>query len=150
MNIRKARMEDVSNIRELINIFALKEAMLPRSLNMLYESLRDFWVGEENSQIIACCALHPIWQDMAEIKSLAVREDIQKKGLGAEMVKACLSESEVLGIKKVFALTYVPDFFCRLGFKRGEKENMPHKIWSECIKCPHFPDCNEILVEMEL
>lgn len=142
--LRRAKSTDVSRIKELIDSFANEGAMLPRSLNELYESLRDFWVYEEEGRIIACGALHPSWEDLAEVKSLAVDRDRQRRGIGAKILQACLSEAGDLGIRRIFALTYQPHFFRKQGFRIINKSDLPHKIWSECIKCPHFPDCREI------
>ncbi len=142
--IRKARITDIKEMQKLINIFAKKDLMLPRSLSELYENLRDFWVVEENKKVVGCCALHISWEDLAEIKSLAVAENKQKKGLGKELISKCLDEAGQLGVKKVFALTYKPDFFKRFGFKIVKQAELPHKIWLECIKCCKFPDCQEI------
>jgi amino-acid N-acetyltransferase len=148
--MRKANLDDVKDIQKLINNFAKKELMLQRPLNELYDNIRDFWVFEEEGRIVACCALHPVWENMAEIKSLAVEEGYQGKGFGTRLVNACEEEAHSLHVNKIFALTFVPDFFISHGFLRGEKESMPHKIWSECIKCPHFPDCDEILMVKEI
>lgn len=148
--LRKANLKDAQNIQALVRVFAKKNLMLPRSLNQIYENIRDFWVLEEGDLIIACGALHPLWGDMAEIKSLAVGEDYRKEGLGRKIVEACLGECRSLEVKKVFALTFVPGFFERLGFARGDKDSMPHKIWTECINCPHFPDCDEVLVVKDI
>ncbi len=142
--IRKAKIEDIKQIQALINGFARQDLMLPRSLNELYENIRDFWVAEERGRILGCCALHISWDDLAEIKSLAVSKTKQKKGLGARLVKLCLDEARQMGVKRIFVLTYRPDFFRRLGFKRVKQSELPHKIWAECINCPKFPDCQEI------
>ena len=143
-NIRKANIADVNKIQSLINIYANKNLMLPRSLNEIYENLRDFWVFQENKKIIGCCGLHVIgWNNLAEIKSLAVLKTKQKKGIGRLLVESCLREAKDLKIKKVFALTYIPDFFKRFGFKKISKSKLPHKIWIECCKCPKFPNCHE-------
>jgi len=142
--IRKARIKDVKQIQSLINSFAKKEMMLPRSLNELYENIRDFWVAEENNRLIGCCALHISWDDLAEIKALAVAKNRQKKGIGKNLVIACLSEAKDLGAKKVFALTYKPEYFKQFGFRRIKHANLPHKIWAECINCCKFPNCQEI------
>ncbi len=149
-SMRKADLNDTKQIQRLIREFAAENLMLPRSLNEIYENIRDFWVVEHRGDIIACGALHALWQNMAEVKSLAVNQKHQGEGLGAMIVKAALKEGKELKARKIFALTFVPEFFEGLGFKRGKKENMPHKIWSECIKCPHFPDCDEVLVIKEL
>lgn len=142
--IRKARIEDIKKMQGLINAFAAMDLMLPRSLNELYENLRDFWVIEENKTIAGCCALHVSWDDLVEIKSLAVAKGRQNKGVGAELVNACLSEAKQLGAKKVFVLTYEPEYFKKFGFKKVRHEDLPHKIWAECINCCKFPDCDEI------
>ena len=142
--IRKAKVKDIKQIQGLINYFAEEDLMLPRSLNELYENLRDFWVYEDNKIIVGCAALHISWEDLAEIKSLAVHKDWQSKGIGKTMILACIKEARELGAKKVFVLTYHLKYFNKLGFKRIKHEDLPHKIWAECINCPKFPDCQEI------
>ena len=142
--IRKARIEDIKPIQSLINSFAKRDLMLPRSLNELYENLRDFWVIVENNKIVACCALHVSWEDLAEIKSLAVQKNRQKKGIGKELILACLSEAEELGAERIFVLTYQPEYFKGFGFKRVKNSSLPHKIWAECINCCKFPNCQEV------
>lgn len=142
--IRKAKIKDIKQIQALIACFAKQDVMLPRSLNELYENIRDFWVIEDNGKISGCAALHISWDDLAEIKSLAVAKPKQKKGLGRDLALACLAEAQVLGAKKVFALTYRPEFFKKIGFKRIKHEALPHKIWAECINCCKFPNCQEI------
>lgn len=142
--LRKAKIKDIKHIQELINQFAKQDLMLPRSLNELYEDLRDFWVAEVNKKIVGCCALHVSWDDLAEIKCLAVSRGYQKKGLGRELALSCLGEARDLGAKKVFVLTYEPDFFRNLGFKKIKHNDLPHKVWAECINCCKFPDCDEI------
>lgn len=148
--IRKARIPDVVELQKLINNFADKNEMLPRSLNTIYENIRDFNVLEVGGKIMGCCALHVTWGDLAEVKSLAVDENSQGTGYGRILVESCLEEARQMGIPKVFALTYVPDFFAKLGFSGVDKGTLPHKIWSECINCHKFPDCGEEAVEIEL
>ncbi len=148
--IRKARISDVKQLHALINNFAQEDLMLPRSLNELYDNLRDFWVAEENKKITGCCALHISWQELVEIKSLAVIKGWQKKGVGSQLVTTCIEEAKHLGAKKVFALTYKPEFFRKFGFRRVRHTDLPHKIWAECINCPKFPDCQEIALLKEL
>lgn len=143
MTIRKAGIKDIKHIQGLINSFAGHDLMLPRSLNELYENLRDFSVLETKNKISGCCALHICWDDLAEIKSLAVDKGQQNKGAGRALVEACIREAAGLGAKKIFVLTYVPDFFQKLGFKRIAHNKLPHKIWAECINCHKFPDCDE-------
>ena len=148
--IRKAKISDVEHLHALINTFAQQDLMLPRSLNELYDNLRDFWVAEESKKIVGCCALHISWQQLVEIKSLAVVKNWQKKGTGTQLVTACLEEAKQLQAKKVFVLTYQPDFFRKFGFRRVRHNDLPHKIWAECINCPKFPDCQEIALLKEL
>ncbi len=149
MKIRKAVLKDVPEIHKLINYFAKKDWMLPRSLNYVYENIRNFWVAEENGKIIGCSALHVAWEGLAEIKSLAVSESKSGKGVGRKLLRKCLSDAKRLGIKRVFALTFVLEFFKKCGFKRYPKSKLPHKVWGDCLNCPRFPDCEEIAVIIE-
>jgi len=142
--IRKAAISDIKHIQSLINSFAEKDLMLARSLNELYENLRDFWVYEDRKRIVGCAALHVSWEDLAEIKSLAVHKDWQRKGIGRDLILTCVEEAKELGAKKVFVLTYCHKYFSKLGFKRIKHSGLPHKIWAECINCPKFPNCQEI------
>jgi amino-acid N-acetyltransferase len=141
--IRKATISDIKLIQLLINAYARRDLMLPRSLNELYENIRDFWVLERNGHIRGCAALHISWGDLAEIKSVAVDKMLRRKGLGTRLVRSCIEEAVCLGAKKVFVLTYQPEFFRALGFKKIRHADLPHKIWAECINCPKFPDCDE-------
>lgn len=143
LKIRKAKISDIKHIHKFVNEFAKKEEMLPRSLNELYEGLRDFFIYEEDGIIKGVCALHILWEDLAEIRSLAVKEEYQRLGVGKSLVKMCLKEARKLGVKKVFALTYQPDFFKKTGFHETDKTQLPHKIWGDCLKCPKFPECDE-------
>ena len=142
--IRKAKIEDIKQIHSLINFFAKDDLMLPRSLNELYDNLRDFWVYEENRKILGCVALHVSWADLAEIKSLAVYKDWQEQGIGRQLISACIKEAKGLGARRVFVLTYHLKYFRKFGFKRVKHEDLPHKVWAECINCPKFPNCQEI------
>lgn len=144
MKIRKALISDIKPIHKLINDFAKKGQMLPRSLNELYENIRDFFIAEENGEICGVCALHILWEDLAEIRSLIVKREFQKRGIGKNLVKKCLNEASKFGVKQVFVLTYIPDFFRQIGFKEIDKSKLPQKIWGDCIKCPKFPECDEI------
>lgn len=137
-------------IQSLVNYFAAKDEMLPRSLSAIFENVRDFYIYEKDAKVIGCCALHVIWEDLAEIKSLAVDEAAQGAGVGKQLMEACLRDARELGINKVFALTYRPTFFERAGFARIDKSTLPHKIWSDCINCPKFPDCGEEAVIRDL
>lgn len=145
--IRKAKIGDIKQIQKLINSFAKKDLMLPRSLNELYENIRDFWVSEESGKILGCAALHISWDDLAEIKSVAVAKNKQGKGVGKELITNCLAEAGEMGAKKIFVLTYKPEFFKKFGFKRIKTSGLPHKIWAECINCCKFPNCQEIALQ---
>lgn len=143
--IRKARMSDVKAIHQLIAEYARKGDMLPRSLSDIYENLRDYFVFEENGgELVGSAAIHIMWEDLAEVRSLAVREGKMRRGVGTQLVESCISEAIMLGIGRVFALTYKPEFFERLGFHVVDKAELPQKIWSDCLKCSKFPDCDEV------
>lgn len=146
MRIRKATIKDVKIIHSLVNKFAKKDEMLPRSLNEICENIRDFFVFHEKNKILGAVALHILWEDIAEIRSLAVADEYQGKGIGRKLVEQCLKEAKTLGVKKVFALTYNPEFFKKFGFEDIDKNLLPQKIWGDCIKCPLFPECEEVAV----
>jgi amino-acid N-acetyltransferase len=150
IKIRKARMADVEPIYALISAFARREAMLARSRSQLYEALRDFVVADVRGRIIGCGALTIEWDNLAEIKSVAVAGPYQKRGIGRRIVRACLAEARRLGIDKVFALTLRPTFFEAMGFRQVERDSLPHKVWSDCVNCPRFPDCNEVAMAIQL
>jgi amino-acid N-acetyltransferase len=149
--LRKAEINDIKNIQLLINEFADKGKMLHRSLNSLFDNLRDFVVCyDENNKISGCGALHIAWYDLAEIKSLAVDKENRYKGIGKKIINYLLDEARVLKVKKVFALTYETEFFIKLGFNKIDKSELPHKVWSDCINCSKFPDCDEVAVSIDL
>jgi len=150
VRIRKARMGDVEPVFTLVTTYSRLEILLPRSRADLYESLREFQVAEAGAAVVGCAALAIQWEGLAEIKSLAVTEAEQSRGIGRRLVGACLEEARGLGIGRVFALTTAPAFFERLGFARIEKADLPHKIWADCIRCPKFPDCDEEPLAIDL
>jgi amino-acid N-acetyltransferase len=147
--LRKAIISDVKEIRQFVNEFAKKEEMLPLSLKELYEGVRDFIVCDDNGVLKGACALHVWWEDIAEIRSLAVKQTYQRQGIGKSLVRKCLKEAKDLGIRKVFALTYRPEFFEKLGFKEINRDKLPHMIWEDCRKCHKFPECDEHAVIIE-
>ena len=148
--VRKAKIPDVLEIRELITTFSQRGDMLPKALMEIYEDLRDFFVfPDESDNVLGCCALHLFWEDLAEIRSLAVKEPNSRQGIGAALVTACIDEAHALGISKVFTLTNKPGFFEKQGFHEVDRAELPHKIWAACVKCIKFPDCDEVaLVRM--
>jgi amino-acid N-acetyltransferase len=148
--LRKARIKDIRDIQKLLTFYANRGEMLSRSLSELYESVRDFYVIEEDGKLLGACALHIMWEDLAEIRSVAVAEEAGRKGLGTKLVTACLDEAHELGLKKVFCLTYKPNFFGKFGFRVVDKSELPHKVWKDCINCVKFPDCDEIAMILDM
>lgn len=153
MQIRKATTADVRQIHELLNFYADKGLLLARPLSELYDHLRDYYVLTDRKggrEVLGVCALGICWEDLAEIRSLAVSERSQGRGYGARLVATCLQEARSLKLRQVFTLSYLPDFFRKLGFREVEKAVLPHKIWADCLKCPKFPDCDETALMIEL
>ena len=148
--LRKAQIKDVREIQKLLTYYANKGVMLSRSLSELYESVRDFYVLEEGGKLMGACALHIMWEDLAEIRSVAVAEEAGRQGIGTRLVQSCLDEARALGLKKVFCLTYKPDFFGRFGFTIVDKSELPQKVWRDCVNCVKFPDCDEIAMVLKL
>jgi len=142
--VRKARAADGPAIQRLLAQFASRGELLHRTLNEVYQHLRDFVVGETEGRIVGVCALWLYWEDLAEVRSLAVEDDYAGRGLGKALVGACLAEAAELGIRRVFALTYRPGFFERLGFRTLDKRDLPQKIWKDCVRCAKFTCCDEV------
>ena len=142
--VEKARITDANQVHKLINYFAEKGEMLPRSLSEIYENIRDYFVIRQGEQAVACAALHVMWSDLAEIKSVAVVEDKQRQGIGSQLVEACIEEARELGMSTIFCLTYKPAFFERFGLSQIDKMELPQKVWTECYRCPKFPNCDEV------
>ena len=146
---KKAGVEDVPAMADLINYFADKELMLPRSQHQIYQYLRDFVVVKGDDTLVGCGALHVVWGDLGEVRSLAVKEDWHGQGVGRCIVEALLKEARDLGLPRVFTLTYQQEFFERLGFHVVPRESLPHKIWGDCLNCPKFPNCDEIAMILD-
>ncbi|MEM4267200.1 MAG: N-acetyltransferase [Candidatus Woesearchaeota archaeon] len=142
--LQRATIKDAKKIKWLIDVHASRQLLLPRSLHDIFENLRDFYIVRKNGDVVGCCSLHIVWDDLAEVRSLAIDSKYQAKGIGTALVKKCLADAKKLGIQKVFCLTYVPLFFSKLGFKEVPKSELPQKVWGDCIKCSKFPDCNEV------
>jgi len=148
--IRKAKIADGRAIHQLLIKYAGQGLMLSRSLPDIYETIRDVYVYEEDGRVLGTVWLHICWEDLAEVRSLAVAEEVGGQGVGRQLVEACLSEARELGMKRVFCLTYKPDFFGKIGFAEIEKSQLPQKIWGDCVKCVKFPECDEIAMQVNL
>jgi amino-acid N-acetyltransferase len=148
IGVRRANAGDVPAIHQLIEYWARQDRMLHRPINNLYENLRDFFVAEDISvnrpRIVGTGALHVLWGDIAEIRGLAVAPDVRVRGIGRQLVQTCENESRFLGVPTVFAWTYAVTFFQRCGFYKIDKSRELHpRVWSECLRCTFFKDCNE-------
>ncbi|MBN2255781.1 MAG: N-acetyltransferase [Deltaproteobacteria bacterium] len=151
--LRKAKVSDVKIMHKMINDSAAKSEMLPRSLMDLYGSLRDFfvYVDESSGTVAGVCAMHIFWENLAEIRSLFVREEYRHRRIASTLVEACISEAITLDLLRIFTLTYQHEFFGTLGFHEIDKVQLPEKIWSDCFKCPKYPDyCDEVAMILEL
>jgi len=146
VTVERARLADVEAMKALLDDFARSGDLLARSRLDLYEHIRDFVVARRDGEIVGLSALHISWIDLAEVRSLAVKRDLQRRGIGRVLVEHCLQEAAELGLERVFALTYQPEFFGTLGFGEVDKSQLPHKVWQECVHCVKFPDCDEIAV----
>jgi len=142
--IRPATVNDIETIQKTLEYYADKGLLLPRSLNDLYDNLRDFIVLQEEDEILGVGSLHVCWEDLGEIRSLAVLPAHTRQGIGCRLVEVCENEARKLGLKRVFTLTYQEKFFAGLGYKTIDKSELPHKVWGECLKCIKFPNCDEI------
>lgn len=148
--IRRARIPDARAIHQLLLTYVREGQLLGRSLVDIYAAIRDFYVYEEEGKILGIGALAICWEDLAEVRSLAVVPGQHGKGIGRKIVENCLIEARDLGLKKVFALTYEPDFFKKLGFSDIDKGELPQKVWGDCINCVKFPDCDEFALAISL
>jgi amino-acid N-acetyltransferase len=151
--LRKARIGDVKTIHRMINISAGKGEVLPRALMDIYGSLRDFfvYVDEETVTIAGICAMNIIWENLAEVRSLYVEEGYRNRGIGRNLVEACISEAITLQLYRIFTLTYRKDFFVHLGFKEVERSSLSEKIFSDCFRCSKYPDyCDEVAMVIDL
>lgn len=148
--LRKACIEDVKKIHGIINLSASRGEMLARSLGELYDNMRDYFIYEEEGNILGMGALHICWEGLAEIRSVCVVEPSRLNGVGKKIVEACIEEAKSLKIGKIFLLTYQDRFFKKFGFLSVDKKELPQKIWSDCIRCPKFPECDEIAMIMKV
>lgn len=144
--IEKANVQDAGEIYGIIRKSAAKGVILPRPLSEIYEHVREFFVFRKKNKILGVLALHIVWEDIAEIRSLVVDRKHREKGIGKQLVKRALQEAGMLNLPRVFALTREEKFFLCLDFKRISKDKLPQKVWADCIDCPLFPDCDEVPV----
>lgn len=162
--IQKAQIRDAEEILELVNGFAASNLMLPRGPQYLYENIRDFVIASDKDVpvysltetkevlhlIVACGSLHVLWEDIAEIRALAIHPDYQHLGLGSKLVEFMKVEAKQLGIKRLFTFTLTEEFFQSLGFKRQGRDELPAKVWGECSRCPKYFKCDEVGMVLEI
>jgi amino-acid N-acetyltransferase len=149
-HVRAAAIGDVPTIHQLLEIYAAKGNLLPRTLSELYRHLRDFFVVEADGKVVACGALEIFTEDLGEVRSLVVDETHERRGLGRLLVERITAEARAIGLQRLMALTYVPEFFHRLGFKTVSKDVLPDKVWGVCVTCYKFNQCDETAVLLEL
>ncbi len=151
--VRKARLSDVGAMHRIINRYAEQQLMLPKTHLQLYENLRDYSVaadGDNPDEVLGCGALHIYWENLAEIRAVAVAEGIRHKGVGSILVGHLIDEARQYGLEQVFVFTYVPKFFSRFGFIQVEHRTMPLKVFNECFHCPKFNTCDELAMVLHL
>ncbi len=162
--IQKAQIRDVEEILDLVNGFAALNLMLPRGPQYLYENIRDFVIASDRNVpvysltktrevlhlIVACGSLHVLWEDIAEIRALAIHPDYQQMGLGSKLVEVMIEEAKQLGIRRLFTFTMTEDFFKTLGFRLQNREELPPKVWGECSRCPKYFQCDEVGMVLDL
>ena len=148
--VRPAAIADVPEIHHLLEVYASQGNLLPRSMSELYRHLRDFFVVEVGSQPVGCGALEIFTENLGEVRSLVVADGHKGRGYGRMLVERIVEEARSIGLKRIMALTYVPDFFHKLEFRTVAKETLPEKVWSVCVKCYKYNHCDEIAVLREL
>lgn len=162
--IQKAQIRDVEEILALINGFAASNVMLPRGPQYLYENIRDFVIASDPdvpvysltetrevlNLIVACGSLHVLWEDIAEVRALAIHPDYHHLGLGSKLVAYMQKEARQLGIHKLFTFTMTEAFFGTLGFKKIKRKDLPPKVWGECSRCPKYFRCDEVGMVLKL
>ncbi|MCC7364058.1 MAG: N-acetyltransferase [Dehalococcoidia bacterium] len=150
MRVEPARLRDVEAIQSLVTYWADRGDMLHRTPQEIFELIRDFKVATVDGEFVGCGSLHILGDDLAEVRSLAVRHDVQAKGVGAAIVATCIEDAKSFGLERVFALTYKPGFFEKQGFRVANVMEFPQKVWGECVRCPFFTNCKEVAVVRDL
>ena len=148
--ITRPKINEGKSIQQLVNLYASDGLLIPLSLHEVYERIREFFVYKTDEQIVGVASLHVVWEDLAELRSMAVHPNYQCRGIGKALALRCIEEGRELCIKKVFLLTYKKEFFAKVGFQLVDKSELPQKVWSDCIKCVKFPDCDEIAMSLTL
>ena len=150
MKLRKANVNDVKEIYNLISEYSKKGVLLERTMSNIYDNIRDFFILEKDGETAGIGSMHVCWDALGEIRSLCVKEKYLKRGYGTKLVEECLKDAVNLKLKRVFVLTYNVEFFKNRGFKIIDKKELPHKVWAECVNCPKFPQCDEVAMIYEL
>ncbi|HWR31749.1 MAG TPA: N-acetyltransferase [Negativicutes bacterium] len=150
MKYRRATFRDVESIHKIVNQYAEQGLMLARSRNSIYENLRDFILAEENEVVVGVGALHLVWDELAEIRAMAIAPEYTGKGIGMSIVEQLANDGRALGVKTLFTLTYQPGFFAKADFHEVPKERLSQKVWKDCINCSKFPNCDEIAMIRKL
>jgi len=150
LEIRKASLTDISALLELINAYAANGIMLPRTEFEMAENIRDFLVAFDSGRLVGCGALHFYTATSGEVRSLAVEPAVKTKGIGRALVEALEEEARAQDLHSIFAFTYVPGFFGKLGFEEVDRGELPLKAWKDCLRCPKFQACDEIAVLKKL
>jgi amino-acid N-acetyltransferase len=151
--VRKAKLSDVPAVHKLINYYAERQLMLPKTHLQLYENLRDYSAvvdSLDDNAMLGCAALHIYWQNLAEIRAVAVSPETKAKGLGTMLVESLIQEAREYRLEQVFVFTYVPQFFSRFGFIQVDHRSMPLKVYNECFHCPKFNTCDELAMVLHL
>ncbi|OGI39761.1 MAG: GNAT family N-acetyltransferase [Candidatus Muproteobacteria bacterium RBG_16_62_13] len=149
-SVRPAAIHDVPEIHQLLELYAAQGNLLPRSMSELYRHLRDFFVVDSDGRVVGCGALEIFTDDLGEVRSLVVADEHKGHGHGRQLVERIIAEAKAIGLKRLMALTYVPDFFHKLGFRTVPKNTLPEKVWSVCIKCYKFNHCDETAVLLDI
>ncbi|OES45180.1 N-acetyltransferase [Domibacillus iocasae] len=149
IEVRKAVLADVEQVFELVNHYANEGLMLPRTKDSLVLNLQSIFVAEEDGEILGIASLAILGHDLAEIRSLGVKENAKGRGIGKMLVERVVEETTLIGIPKLISLTYQVVFFEKCGFEVIQKTEMPQKVWTDCIHCPKFPSCDEIAMAIK-
>jgi len=148
--VRAANIHDVPAIHALLDSYAQMGNVLSRPMSEIYRHLRDFFVIETGGEVVACAALEIFTENLGEVRSLVIQEKHKQQGLGKLLVQQILKEAQLIGLSRLMALTYVPEFFIKLGFKEVSKNTLPEKVWGICVKCYKYNRCDETAVLIEL